>query len=245
MSSLRKVALAAAFTITMGGIGLSPAKAATETWNFNSPTGILGTIQNYLSSPGGLTATAAGFASTAADPNGPATPTPLFGKNNGTDSSGSLENGLGVAAPPGGSDNEIVAGMSFVTAHLPTGVTNVMASLGSLTGGEVGEVFGSTTGLAGSWVLVAANITGPAQQGVLVPLQTGFQGGVACPTCTFFAFFAVGSSGGGPGGASDLLLTQMTADVSAIPIPGTLPLFASGLAGLGLLGWRRKKAAAG
>ena len=47
MSSLRKVALAAAFTITMGGIGLSPAKAATETWNFNSPTGILGTTQNY------------------------------------------------------------------------------------------------------------------------------------------------------------------------------------------------------
>ena len=242
MSSLRKVALAAAFTITMGGIGLSPAKAATETWNFNSPTGILGTTQNYLSSPGGLTATAAGFASTAADPNGAATPTALFGQNDGIES-GSLENGLGVAGPPGGSDNEIVAGMSFVTVHLPTSVTDVMASLGSLTGGEVGEVFGSTTGLAGSWVLVAANITGPAQQGVLVPLQTGFQGGVACPTCTFFAFFAVGSSGGGPGGASDLLLTQMTANVSAIPIPGALPLFATGLAGLGLLGWRRKKKA--
>jgi hypothetical protein len=240
MSSLRKVALAAAFTITMGGIGLSPAKAATETWNFNSPTGILGTTQTYLSSPGGLTATAAGFASTAADPNGAATPTALFGKNDGIES-GSLENGLGVAAPPGGSDNEIVAGMSFVTVHLPTSVTNVMASLGSLTGGEVGEVFGSTTGLAGSWVLVAANITGPAQQGVLVPLQTGFQGGVACPTCTFFAFFAVGSSGGGPGGASDLLLSQMTANVSEIPIPGALPLFATGLVGLGLLGWRRKK----
>jgi hypothetical protein len=29
------------------------------------------------------------------------------------------------------------------------------------------------------------------------------------------------------------------------PLPGALPLFASGLAGLGLLGWRRKKAAAG
>ena len=30
----------------------------------------------------------------------------------------------------------------------------------------------------------------------------------------------------------------------SVPIPATLPLFASGLAGLGLLGWRRKKAAA-
>jgi hypothetical protein len=29
------------------------------------------------------------------------------------------------------------------------------------------------------------------------------------------------------------------------PLPGALPLFATGLAGLGLLGWRRKKAAAG
>jgi hypothetical protein len=32
---------------------------------------------------------------------------------------------------------------------------------------------------------------------------------------------------------------------SPVPLPATLPLFASGLAGLGLLGWRRKKAAAG
>ena len=29
------------------------------------------------------------------------------------------------------------------------------------------------------------------------------------------------------------------------PLPAALPLFATGLAGLGLLGWRRKKAAAG
>jgi hypothetical protein len=33
--------------------------------------------------------------------------------------------------------------------------------------------------------------------------------------------------------------------VSNVPLPAALPLFASGLAGLGLLGWRRKKAAAG
>jgi hypothetical protein len=32
---------------------------------------------------------------------------------------------------------------------------------------------------------------------------------------------------------------------SPVPIPGALPLFATGLAGLGLLGWRRKKTAAG
>jgi hypothetical protein len=32
---------------------------------------------------------------------------------------------------------------------------------------------------------------------------------------------------------------------SVVPLPAALPLFASGLVGLGLLGWRRKKAAAG
>ena len=49
-----------------------------------------------------------------------------------------------------------------------------------------------------------------------------------------------------PGG-----LYQYVTDISfdtpslATPLPAALPLFASGLAGLGLLGWRRKKAAAG
>jgi hypothetical protein len=33
--------------------------------------------------------------------------------------------------------------------------------------------------------------------------------------------------------------------ITITPIPGTLWLFATGLAGFGLLGWRRKKAAAG
>ena len=32
---------------------------------------------------------------------------------------------------------------------------------------------------------------------------------------------------------------------TTVPLPGALPLFATGLVGLGLLGWRRKKAAAG
>jgi hypothetical protein len=34
---------------------------------------------------------------------------------------------------------------------------------------------------------------------------------------------------------------SVTATVGATPIPAALPLFASGLAGLGLLGWRRKR----
>jgi hypothetical protein len=36
-----------------------------------------------------------------------------------------------------------------------------------------------------------------------------------------------------------------TSQFSVVPLPPTALLFASGLAGLGLLGWRRKRAAAG
>jgi hypothetical protein len=32
-------------------------------------------------------------------------------------------------------------------------------------------------------------------------------------------------------------------DVSAVPLPAALPLFATGLGALGLLGWRRKRKA--
>jgi hypothetical protein len=35
--------------------------------------------------------------------------------------------------------------------------------------------------------------------------------------------------------------SEMTNAFSVVPLPGALPLFASGLAGLGLLGWRKRK----
>src|SRR6516164_7290582 len=143
MSSLRKVALAAAFTITMGGMGLSPAKAATETWNFNSPTGQLSNTQNYTSTADGLIATAAGFASGSLTFG---TPTALFGK------SGS-ENGLGICGPTcalsGNTDDEITAGVSFIRVQLPTGSTDVHATLDSVTLSEHFEIFGSTSATSG------------------------------------------------------------------------------------------------
>ena len=54
---------------------------------------------------------------------------------------------------------------------------------------------------------------------------------------SFFVFFTNSA------GALSIVSGTLT-DVSAAPLPATLPLFASGLGALGLLGWRRKKNAA-
>jgi hypothetical protein len=42
---------------------------------------------------------------------------------------------------------------------------------------------------------------------------------------------------------ADFLGNQSNADPPATPLPATLPLFATGLGALGLLGWRRKRKA--
>jgi hypothetical protein len=41
--------------------------------------------------------------------------------------------------------------------------------------------------------------------------------------------------------SGDTTFTANAGTVSAVPLPGAFPLFATGLAGLGLLGWRRKR----
>ena len=51
--------------------------------------------------------------------------------------------------------------------------------------------------------------------------------------------------------ANDVLLGEVAilsttpVDPMVMPLPGTLPLFATGLGALGLLGWRRKRKAQG
>jgi hypothetical protein len=53
-----------------------------------------------------------------------------------------------------------------------------------------------------------------------------------------------GSNAGNPQGQPFLAaLTAETPGTSAVPLPAALPLFATGLGALGLLGWRRKKKA--
>ena len=54
---------------------------------------------------------------------------------------------------------------------------------------------------------------------------------------------AGGVSGGGSGGGSSSIGYFVEYQVSAVPLPAALPLMLTGLAGFGVLGWRRKRAA--
>ena len=81
---------------------------------------------------------------------------------------------------------------------------------------------------------VRISVISGSDQGVTHLIQTG-----ACSACTFFAFFAVGNTGGGgPNGVADVLLGSIIANV---PLPGALPLFVTGMGLIGLLASRRKR----
>ena len=67
-------------------------------------------------------------------------------------------------------------------------------------------------------------------------LQIGF---VKVSDSVFYALFDDG--GAGPDKDFDDMVVRIAAAPIATPLPGALPLFATGLGALGLLGWRRKR----
>ena len=189
----------------------------------------LGTTQTFTA--GGITITAAGF--NYAPATGTYTATNLFNKSEGAD-----EHGLGLANDPRG-DFEISGltgtnpGVGLVRIQLPTGLpAGFSFQMNSTTNGEGWEVFGSnspTPLLSSLTPLAGGNGTGTDE--LTHNLNTNF----------LFYFFLYDPS---------TLTTDNTNvllhDVDVlVPLPGALPLFATGLAGLVLLGWRRKWAAAG
>ncbi len=108
-----------------------------DTWNFDSPTGPLGTSQTYTS--GGITITASGWAGTN-------TPTNLYGKL-----AGGNENGLGLASYP----NFEINTQSFINLDLTNlanqGIFTGQLVIGSVQAGEGYKIcFGSAPGNLGT-----------------------------------------------------------------------------------------------
>jgi hypothetical protein len=88
----------------------------------------------------------------------------------------------------------------------------------------------------------ASNLSGTANFGPLdrldmqsIVLPIAF----ATDTLTEIDFFSAGQGGNG-----SPFVAAITTSTSETPLPAALPLFATGLGALGLLGWRRKRKAA-
>jgi hypothetical protein len=114
--------------------------ASAITFNFNIPSGPLGTTQDYTVMGG--TVTAAGFSSPAALAAGIPNVN-LFGKNDGGN-----ENGLGLVNDPTG-DNEI-SGTSLIRIAMGPGLmAPVTFQMGSTTNGETWAVAGSNLATSG------------------------------------------------------------------------------------------------
>ncbi len=82
--------------------------------------------------------------------------------------------------------------------------------------------------------------------GVLASGTSGFFGLVSSEPSIAgltFDFYDSPTAGSGVLGVDNFTWSARLNSTTSVPLPGTLPLFLSGLAGLGLLGWRRRRQA--
>jgi hypothetical protein len=211
-------------------IGLVPARAATIDFDFCG-TGAncvvpnakentsLGATASFTAS--GYTITAAGFKNATFG-----NTENIFAKNGGSN-----ENGLGLTNDPSG-DNEI-SGSSLIEISLPSKETDFSFQMGSTTNGEGWLVYGSNSPTSG-FVLVAS---GKDENNHTL---TGTTPGLNDGDYQYYYFAFDGSTYNWWEGNTNVLLADVDFNVAATPIPGTLPLLATGLVGLFALRRKRK-----
>ena len=138
------------------------------TWNFDTPTGTLGTSQTYTS--GGITLTASGFSS-------PFTPTDLYGKNEP-----GVQQGLGISGLP----NNEIGGTAFVQLDVAPIMSfgTGMLTIDSVQPGEnydiwVSNVFGQRgTEIIANGTLDNIAFSVPLTQGTFLGISAGTSGNV-------------------------------------------------------------------
>ena len=228
-------------------LNLTPAKAAPVIWDFVDPgsnpgPGILGTSASFVDTTSTYSITAYGITSASYLPNTANHPAPTVGSTVTTSAShiltdlyvkngGSGESGLGLNNDPKGNFEISLYNMVEIATNPNVGAYQF--EMGSTTYGEGWDVYGSNGNAAsGSVTLTLLYSDGKDQN---LHSLTGY---------TYYYFTYDGATVQSGQGDNVLLALFEGSSIThslTTPLPGTLPLFVSGLGGLGLMGWRRKR----
>jgi hypothetical protein len=210
--------------IASGIFGISSAQAVPVTWNFSSAsacTSCSGSSFTYTSSGDSIIAT--GFTSHSLS-----TATNLFRKNSGGD-----ENGVGIASDP--THNDEIWGTTLIRIDLggTNKYTNLSFTMGSTTGTERWEVWGSDSATASGTGLNGFNV-----------ITSGTSDGSSNSLASTYEYYFFGLAPTDTQHGDNVLLASLTGTptnlTSPVPEPSTWAMLILGFFGIGFVAYRQK-----